>query len=558
MKKIRWGLLGAGVLLERWMKGFAQVEDAEIAAVASRTPETAKRVAGRFGIADALTYDEILKRDDIDMMYIPVPHTAHKELAIRAMEAGFPVLVEKPAAVTARDWEEMTACAEKNHVFLMEAVWTRCFPLMQQVLDEIRAGAIGDVRHVEAAFAFRVGDDYQGRLTDPAQAGGALLDVGIYGLHFAKFIYERMPQRILSLAAMDTDGLRLQVDEQNVMIGQYENGAMFTVTSAIRTVMPDTAWIYGTKGYIRMPKFWKPESAEIICDGSVRQLVSPVPQKISGISDEGYQFEIRHVNECLRRGLTESPLVTHAMTKDVLEMCDEIRGQWGLRYPFEDEFKVFTYGNPEAETWLVQMVDDHDLEVIESEVSHIRELTGGQDFCLKAVKVNSWNHDLSPWPAPKAFGDEGFGDGAAETLKKLLETVVPDRKAADRTAPRRVLIGGYSLAGLFALWAGYQTDRFDGIAAASPSVWFPHFTEYMQEHALYADAVYLSLGDKEEKTRNSVMSQVGSMIRKACTLLTDSGKECVLEWNEGNHFKDPDLRTAKAFAWLMNRKDAGV
>ncbi|MBO7710563.1 MAG: Gfo/Idh/MocA family oxidoreductase, partial [Lachnospiraceae bacterium] len=312
MKKIRWGLLGAGILLERWMKGFQQVEDAEIAAVASRTPETAKRVAGRFGIADALTYDEILKRDDIDIMYIPVPHTAHKELAIRAMEAGFPVLVEKPAAVTAADWAEMAACAEKNHVFLMEAVWTRCFPLMQQVLDEIRAGAIGDVRHVEAAFAFRVGDDYQGRLTDPAQAGGALLDVGIYGLHFAKFIYERMPQRLLSLAAMDTDGLHLQVDEQNVMIGRYDNGAMFTVTSAIRTVMPDTAWIYGTKGYIRMPKFWKPESAEIVCDGAERRLSSPVPQRISGISDEGYQFEIRHVNECLRRGLTQSPLVTHA------------------------------------------------------------------------------------------------------------------------------------------------------------------------------------------------------------------------------------------------------
>ena len=335
MKKLRWGLLGAGVLLERWMKGFRQVEDAEIAAISSRSWETAGRMAGRFGIADALTYDEILKRDDIDVMYIPVPHTAHKELAIRAMEAGFPVLVEKPAAVTADDWAEMTACAKKNHVFLMEAVWTRCFPLMQQVLDEIHAGTIGDVRHVEATFSYRVDDSYQGRLTDPGQAGGALLDVGIYGLHFAKFIYEKMPKRILSLASMDTDSLHLHVDEQSVVIGQYDNGALFTVTSAIRTEMPDTAWIYGTKGHIRMPVFWKPEMAEIICDGSVRQLSSPVPQKISGISDEGYQYEIRHVNDCLRRGLKESPLVTHAMTKEVLEMCDDIRRQWGLRYPFE-------------------------------------------------------------------------------------------------------------------------------------------------------------------------------------------------------------------------------
>ena len=292
-------------------------------------------MADRFGIREVLSYDEILKRDDIDVMYIPVPHTMHKELAIRAMEAGFPVLVEKPAAVCTQDWDTMTACAKKNKVFLMEAVWTRCFPVMQQVLDEIRKGVIGDVRHVQAAFAFRVDDSYQGRLTDPAQAGGALLDVGIYGLHFAKFIYGNIPGKLLSLASMNTDHLHLQVDEQNVIIGQYDNGALFTVTSAIRTDMLDTAWIYGTNGYIRIPVFWKPESAEIECNGVSRRIESPVPQKVSGIIDEGYQYEIRHVQDCLNRRLTQSPFVTHEMTRDVLWMCDEIRRQWGLVYPFE-------------------------------------------------------------------------------------------------------------------------------------------------------------------------------------------------------------------------------
>ena len=140
MAKTRWGLLGAGIILDRWMKGFQQVEDAEVAAIASRSPETARRMADRYGIKDALTYDEILKRDDIDVMYVPVPHMAHKELAMRAMEAGYHVLVEKPAAVCAADWEEMVACAKKHNVFLMEAVWTRCFPIIQQVLDEIKAG----------------------------------------------------------------------------------------------------------------------------------------------------------------------------------------------------------------------------------------------------------------------------------------------------------------------------------------------------------------------------------------------------------------------------------
>ena len=335
MRKIRWGLLGAGNLLNRWMKGFLQAEDAEIAAIASRSPETARQMADRFGITESLTYDEILKRKDIDIMYIPVPHSAHRELAIRAMEAGFPVLVEKPAAVSAAEWDEMVFCAKKHNVFLMEAMWTRFFPITEQVLKVIRSGEIGDIRHIEVTFSYRIPDDYRGRLINPHQAGGALLDVGVYGLHFVKFIYEKMPAAILSLASINSDSLHLPVDEQSVIIGQYANGALFTVTSAIRTDMPDTAWVFGTKGYIRIPVFWKPESAAVACGEDERFLEAPVPQRVSGIRDEGYQFEVRHVNECLRRGLKESPLVTHAMTRDVLSMCDMVRSQWGLSYPFE-------------------------------------------------------------------------------------------------------------------------------------------------------------------------------------------------------------------------------
>ena len=214
-------------------------------------------------------------------------------------------------------------------------------------------------------------------------------------------------------------------------------------------------------------------------------------------------------------------------------------------------FDVFTYGNPGADLTLVQMTDDHDIEIIENEVSLIRDLSGGQDFCLKAVKVHSWNHDLSPWPAPAVFGKEDFGDGSAESLRFLLDEVLADSSA------RKVYIGGYSLAGLFALWAGYQSDRFDGIAAASPSIWFPHFTEYMKNNLTQVDAVYLSLGDREERTRNPVMSQVGNAIREAESILKEAGIDCILEWNKGNHFKEPDLRTAKAFAWLMNREVTG-
>lgn len=216
-------------------------------------------------------------------------------------------------------------------------------------------------------------------------------------------------------------------------------------------------------------------------------------------------------------------------------------------------FTIYTYGDPEADILLLQAVDDHDMAVIEKELSHIRELTADRDFCLTAVKVNDWNKDLSPWPAPAVFGDEDFGNGAPETLEFLLREVIPESDGTSDPG-RKIYIGGYSLAGLFALWAGYQTDHFSGIAAASPSIWFPDFTEYMRKNTLRSDAVYLSLGDREEKTRHPLMSQVGNAIRSSYELLKESGTDCVLEWNKGNHFKNPDLRTAKAFAWLMNRE----
>ena len=207
--------------------------------------------------------------------------------------------------------------------------------------------------------------------------------------------------------------------------------------------------------------------------------------------------------------------------------------------------KTFEFGAPKAPVCLIQPVDDHDLEGIRNEYEKIRELTG-MDFCLTAIKVNDWNKDLSPWEAPAVFGIENFGDGAADTLKEILSLCTDKDK--------KYYIGGYSLAGLFSLWASVQTDRFEGVAAASPSVWFPDFLDYIRERKPLCRKIYLSLGDKEEKTRNPVMATVGDKIRELDSFFVQEGFDCVLEWNEGNHFKDFDIRTAKAFASVMSRQ----
>ncbi len=205
---------------------------------------------------------------------------------------------------------------------------------------------------------------------------------------------------------------------------------------------------------------------------------------------------------------------------------------------------TYTYGKTDASLILIQMVDEHDLEGMESEVSEIRKLTD-EDFLLIAIKVKSWNSELSPWSAPAVFGEEEFGNGAADTLSEVLKICTDQDKS--------YIIGGYSLAGLFALWAAYQTDVFKAVAAASPSVWFPGFLEYMRERSVRSASVYLSLGDKEEKTRNPVMATVGDRIREAHEVLKAQGTDTILEWNRGNHFKDIDIRMAKAFAWAMVR-----
>ena len=207
--------------------------------------------------------------------------------------------------------------------------------------------------------------------------------------------------------------------------------------------------------------------------------------------------------------------------------------------------KIQEFGEQGSNIVLIQPVDDHDLAVIESEVEAMEELSENP-FHLITVKVDSWNNDLSPWKAPIVFGNEDFGGGADNMLQKIL-ALTGDR---DKT----YYIGGYSLAGLFSLWAAYQTDVFSGVAAASPSVWFPGFTEYVKSNEIHTGKVYLSLGGREEKTRNPVMSKVGDSIREIYGWYTAKGVNCCLEWNKGNHFKEPDLRTAKAFAWIKNRK----
>jgi len=210
------------------------------------------------------------------------------------------------------------------------------------------------------------------------------------------------------------------------------------------------------------------------------------------------------------------------------------------------------YRRGEPRFLLLQMADAYDLEGMAGEMETLCAATGAP-FLLAALPVRDWNGDLSPWPAPPVFGDQAFAGRAAETLAWLREKALPEILAScSLPEGLPVILGGYSLAGLFALWAAHEAQGFDGVAAASPSVWFPDFSAYAARQPIRARAVYLSLGDREEKTKNPVMRQVGACIRALHgQYAADPRIKTVLEWNEGNHFRDADKRTGKAFAWTM-------
>ena len=219
----------------------------------------------------------------------------------------------------------------------------------------------------------------------------------------------------------------------------------------------------------------------------------------------------------------------------------ELNGKNILRY----------YGN-NPKYILVQFIDENDEAGFEEEVSRIRADTD-KDFAFIGIKTQEWNNELSPWKAEPVFGKESFGGEAGANLDFLKNNFHKLREICGLHKEVPLILGGYSLAGLFSLWAGYETELFDGIAAVSPSVWFDGWETYIKDRKINSCAVYLSLGDKESRTKNKRMAEVENSIKMQYNEYSkQEGLNRILEWNEGNHFKEVPMRMAKGFSWILN------
>lgn len=216
----------------------------------------------------------------------------------------------------------------------------------------------------------------------------------------------------------------------------------------------------------------------------------------------------------------------------------------------KDGRKITLYGEQNRDFCLIQPTDTSDEGKLNSLLENLSALAN-KPFCYRAVNIPDWNGEMSPWPAPAVFGNEDFTGGAnaaLEYIKSLIPYLKTEFNLSENT---KFILGGYSLAGLFSLWRGYESDIFAGIRAASPSVWFPDWDKFTDKN-INADYVYLSLGDRERKTKNKTMCKVEERIEMQKEKLVKQGVSCVLEYNPGNHFKDADIRTAKAFARVIN------
>jgi predicted dehydrogenase len=326
-RTIRWGILSTGSIAHKFAEGLAALDDAELAAVGSRRAETAEEFAQEFNIPRShSSYADLAADPGLDVIYVATPHVCHRENTLLCLRAGKAVLCEKPFAINASEAEEMIAAARAEQRFLMEAMWTRFLPAIVKVRELLADGAIGEARLLRADFCFRAGWRPEGRLLNPTLGGGALLDVGVYTVSLASMVFGPEPTQIASHAHIGETG----VDEQSAMVLGYPGGQLAVLACAVRTSTPHVAQIFGTEGRIHIHHpFWHPSRITLHRDGA-----DPEEMDLA-YPGNGYTCEAAEVGRCLRQGELESPTLPLDETLAILRILDQIRAQWGLRYPSE-------------------------------------------------------------------------------------------------------------------------------------------------------------------------------------------------------------------------------
>lgn len=324
---INWGILGTGTIAHLVASDLHRLPDATLTAVGSRSQDRAEAFGDRFDISQRYgSYEALVADGTLDVVYVASPHPFHLEHATLALEAGRAVLCEKPLAINALQAEQLIDTARAHDQFLMEAMWTRFLPVMEDVralLHEKRE--VGDVHLMQADIGVVEEFDPDHRLFDPALGGGALLDLGVYPMAFAFDLFGP-PDEVISSAVLGATG----VDEQCAVIFHYEDGLQAVWHASLRVDAGRTCVIAGTEGRLLGQRaWWKGAPFHLETNDGTTETIA------RSFEGHGYQFEAAHVMQCLREGRTESPVMPLDESHALLQTADALRSEWGVTYPQE-------------------------------------------------------------------------------------------------------------------------------------------------------------------------------------------------------------------------------
>ncbi|MGN6829873.1 Gfo/Idh/MocA family protein [Paucibacter sp. M5-1] len=334
MTEFAWALVGPGKIARRFASAVQQLDGTRLHSVLGRDAARAQAFAREFSAARSTTDLAALLADPaVDGVYVATPHSEHGEIVRACLEAGKPVLCEKPLVPGLAQAEPLVALARERGLFLMEAVWTRFLPVYTEVLQGwLRAQLIGELRGIQSSFCFPAPYQSGSRLFDPALAGGALLDIGIYNLTVTRWVLRQALGVCPEPLALRAEGVLAPtgVDQRVNATLSFPGGLVSQFICGIDGSSDNALHILGTRGSITLPhNFWQATEARLQLHGEPPQTVA-APFRING-----FEGEIEEAMRGIRAGLIESPRMPHAESLATLAWMDEIRRQLGVRYPFE-------------------------------------------------------------------------------------------------------------------------------------------------------------------------------------------------------------------------------
>lgn len=327
---LRWGIIGAGLIAHKLADAVNLDPDSTLVAVASKSLERAKEFADQYGIEAAADYEALVGREDIDVVYIATTHNFHYANAMLALRHKKHLLIEKPFTVNAAEARDIIELAGENHCFVMEAIWVRFLPSMIRLKQILKSGVIGEIKLFNITFGGIAQPQYLPRLTDPQLAGGVTLDMGIYPITFINFLLDAQPQASKSFCRPASTG----VDELATYQFQYATGCIACVNTSFNLFTKMEAMIYGSLGYIDFPHFQQGKTFSVHIHNGTRTIESSqtITEENHG---NGFIYQVAEVVRQIRAGKLESNIIPVGETLATMELMDNLRAEWGFRYPFE-------------------------------------------------------------------------------------------------------------------------------------------------------------------------------------------------------------------------------